>query len=51
MNRGVSARRNLKSSRPGYILEEPIGFILREVWQRHATILARESGNNLTPTQ
>ena len=51
MNRGVSARRNLKSSRPGYILEEQIGFILRQVWQRHATIFAREIGNNLTPTQ
>src|SRR5256885_14120757 len=51
MNRGVSARRNLKSSRPGYILEEQIGFILRQVWQRHATIFAREIGNNWTPTQ
>jgi len=51
MNRGVSAKRNLKASRPGYILEEQIGFILRQVWQRHATIFAREIGNNLTPTQ
>src|SRR5437868_6986460 len=51
MNRGVSAKRNLKPSRPAYILEEQIGFILRQVWQRHATIFAREIGNNLTPTQ
>src|SRR5256714_15015607 len=51
MNRGVSARRNLKASRPGYILEEQIGFILRQVWQSHATIFAREIGINLTPTQ
>jgi DNA-binding MarR family transcriptional regulator len=50
MNRGVSAKRNLKASRPGYILEEQIGFILRQVWQRHATIFAREIGNNVTPT-
>src|SRR3954466_10056106 len=51
MNRGVSGRRNLKRSRPGYIHGEQIGFILRQVWQRHATIFARDSGNNLTPTQ
>src|SRR5436190_15349362 len=51
MNRGVSARRHVKSSPRGYIPEEPIGLILRQVWQRHATIFAREIGNNLTPTQ
>ena len=50
MNRGVSARRNTKA-RSAYILEEQIGFILRQVWQRHATIFAREMGINLTPTQ
>jgi DNA-binding MarR family transcriptional regulator len=50
MNRSVSARRNAKP-RPAYILEEQIGFILRQVWQRHATIFAREMGTNLTPTQ
>jgi MarR family transcriptional regulator, lower aerobic nicotinate degradation pathway regulator len=50
MNRSVSARRNGKP-RPAYVLEEQIGFILRQVWQRHATIFAREMGTNLTPTQ
>jgi DNA-binding MarR family transcriptional regulator len=50
MNRSISARRNAKP-RPAYILEEQIGFILRQVWQRHATIFAREMGINLTPTQ
>jgi DNA-binding MarR family transcriptional regulator len=50
MNRSVSARRNAKP-RPAYVLEEQIGFILRQVWQRHATIFAREMGTNLTPTQ
>ena len=33
------------------MLEEQVGFILRQVWQRHATIFAREIGINLTPTQ
>ena len=33
------------------MLEEQIGFILRQVWQRHATIFAREIGINLTPPQ
>src|SRR5215510_11910137 len=45
------AKRNMKPSRPTYILDEQIGFILRQVWQRHATIFAREIGINLTPTQ
>ena len=50
MNRTVSARRNSKP-RPAYVLEEQIGFILRQVWQRQATIFGREMGTNLTPTQ
>jgi DNA-binding MarR family transcriptional regulator len=50
MNRSVSVRRNAKP-RPGYVLEDQIGFILRQVWQRHATIFAREMEVNLTPTQ
>jgi len=42
----------MKTSRPAYVLEEQVGFILRQVWQRHAlrSSLAR-SGINLTPTQ
>ena len=51
MTRSVSLRRSVRSSRPSYVLEEQIGFILRQVWQRHATIFAREIGINLTPTQ
>ena len=43
--------RTAKPARPSYILDEQIGFILRQVWQRHATIFAREIGINLTPTQ
>jgi DNA-binding MarR family transcriptional regulator len=33
------------------VLEEQIGFILRQVWQRHAAIFAGGIGANLTPTQ
>jgi MarR family transcriptional regulator, lower aerobic nicotinate degradation pathway regulator len=51
MTRSVSPRRNLKPSRPAYVLEDQVGFILRQVWQRHAAIFAREIGANLTPTQ
>ena len=34
-----------------YVLEDQIGFILRQVWQRHAAIFAAGIGANLTPTQ
>jgi MarR family transcriptional regulator, lower aerobic nicotinate degradation pathway regulator len=51
MTRGVWAKRSVKAARPAYILEEQIGFILRQVWQRHATIFAREIGCNLTSAQ
>ena len=53
MTRSVSARRSARPSRATYVLEEQIGFILRQVWQRHAAIFAREIGINLnlTPTQ
>ena len=51
MGRSVSPKRSVRPARPSYILDEQIGFILRQVWQRHATIFAREIGINLTPTQ
>ena len=51
MTKAVSMKRSVKPTRPAYILEEQIGFILRQVWQRHAAIFAREIGINLTPTQ
>jgi len=51
MTRSVSPKRNVKPSRPVYVLEEQIGFILRQVWQRHATIFTREIGTNLTSAQ
>src|SRR5512135_2508215 len=51
MARSAAARKGVKPSRPSYILDEQIGFILRQVWQRHTTIFARDIGINLTPTQ
>jgi DNA-binding MarR family transcriptional regulator len=51
MGRSVSLKRGVKPARPHYILDEQIGFILRQVWQRHAAIFARDIGINLTPTQ
>ena len=51
MGRTATLKKGAKSSKPGYILDEQIGFILRQVWQRHAAIFAREIGINLTPTQ
>ena len=51
MGKAAATKRNAKPAKPGYVLDEQIGFILRQVWQRHATIFAREIGINLTPTQ
>ena len=51
MSRNGSPKRSAKLSKPSYILDEQIGFILRQVSQRHATIFAREIGISLTPTQ
>ena len=51
MGRGVSVKRGVKPSRPAYVLDEQIGFILRQVSQRHAVIFARDIGADLTPTQ
>jgi DNA-binding MarR family transcriptional regulator len=51
MGRTATLKKSVKPSKPGYILDEQIGFILRQVWQRHAAIFARDIGINLTPTQ
>ncbi len=51
MARGIAAKKTTKPSRPAYILDEQVGFILRQVWQRHTAIFARDIGINLTPTQ
>ena len=51
MGRNGSPKRSAKPHKPSYVLDDQIGFILRQVWQRHAMIFAREIGINLTPTQ
>ena len=51
MGRGAAEGKSVKPSRPSYVLDEQIGFILRQVWQRHTAIFAKDIGINLTPTQ
>ncbi|WGS22681.1 MULTISPECIES: MarR family transcriptional regulator [unclassified Bradyrhizobium] len=51
MARTSAQKRSVKAAKPAYVLDEQIGFILRQVWQRHAMIFARDIGINLTPTQ
>jgi DNA-binding MarR family transcriptional regulator len=51
MNRAVSPKRSVKPSRFSYVLDDQIGFILRQVSQRHAMIFARDIGADLTSTQ
>ena len=51
MARSAATKRSVKAAKPGYVLDEQIGFILRQVSQRHAVIFAREIGISLTPTQ
>ena len=51
MARNAVQKRSIKPAKPAYVLDEQIGFILRQVWQSHAAIFARDIGINLTPTQ
>jgi len=51
MGRSATLKKSAKPSKPGYILDEQIGFILRQVWQRHAAIFSRDIGVNLTSPQ
>ena len=51
MARSAAPKRSVKAAKPGYVLDEQIGCILRQVSQRHAVIFAREIGISLTPTQ
>src|SRR5215510_10880562 len=51
MARGVAIKKSARLAKPAYVLDEQVGFILRQVWQRHAAIFARDIGTNLTPTQ
>jgi DNA-binding MarR family transcriptional regulator len=36
---------------PAYILDEQIGFILRQAYQKHSLLFVRYIGDDLTPTQ
>ncbi len=36
---------------PRYVLDDQVGFLLRQVSQRHTTIFANHMGAELTPTQ
>lgn len=44
-------RRPDKDTKQPYILEEQVGFILRQVSQRHTAIFAGRMDDELTPTQ
>jgi DNA-binding MarR family transcriptional regulator len=47
----AATSRRRRSSRAPYILDEQVGFILRQVSQRHSAIFADRIGDDLTPTQ
>lgn len=49
--RSVAGKKSVKPARPPYVLDEQVGFILRQVLQRHTAIFARDIGTNLTPAQ
>jgi len=51
MVRSVAAKKSIKPAKPPYVLDEQVGFILRQVLQRHSAIFSRDIGTNLTPTQ
>jgi MarR family transcriptional regulator, lower aerobic nicotinate degradation pathway regulator len=46
-----SANRSGRSKPPGYILDDQVGFILRQVYQKHALLFAEYVGDDITPTQ
>ena len=51
MARSSAVKKSVKPAKPPYVLDEQVGFILRQVWQRHSSIFSRDIGTNLTPTQ
>lgn len=44
-------RRRTKAGPPAYVLDTQVGFVLRQVVQRHTTIFAARMGEELTATQ
>jgi DNA-binding MarR family transcriptional regulator len=51
MTKSTASKRRPTPQKPGYELDEQVGFILRQVSQRHTSIFANEIGVNLTATQ
>jgi DNA-binding MarR family transcriptional regulator len=51
MTRAVAPRPARKGPPQAYVLEEQIGFVLRQVSQRHSSIFAGRIGSGLTPMQ
>jgi MarR family transcriptional regulator, lower aerobic nicotinate degradation pathway regulator len=47
----TAVKRRRKNGAPAYSLDEQIGFILRQVNQRHTTLFTRGIGDDTTPTQ
>jgi DNA-binding MarR family transcriptional regulator len=46
-----SALTETAQARPAYVLDEQVGFILRQVYQRNAALFAERFGDDVTPTQ
>lgn len=51
MNKAVPLKPRRKPAAKAYVLDEQVGFLLRQVSQRHGVIFAERIGSNLTPTQ
>ncbi len=51
MTRAIASRRRAAPPRLRYDLDAQVGFILRQVSQRHTTIFTNEIGATLTATQ
>lgn len=51
MSKAPAKRRARSDGAPAYRLDEQVGFVLRQVSQRHATIFAGRIGSGLTMTQ
>ena len=47
----MNSERENAAGHPAYVLDEQVGFILRQVAQRHFTIFTTKIGEDLTPTQ
>ena len=47
----ATVKKNSPSPPGPYVLDEQVGFLLRQVSQRHAAIFAGHMGQDLTPTQ